>query len=67
VKYDGHRLVAILAGGELRLISRNGYDRTAVFREPFREAGRAAAEPLATASLGITIRWPAAAFLASGE
>ena len=35
VKHDGHRLVAIIAGGELKLISRNGYDRTQLFREPF--------------------------------
>jgi DNA ligase D-like protein (predicted ligase) len=35
VKHDGHRLLAIVAGDELQLISRNGHDRTAVFREPF--------------------------------
>ena len=42
VKHDGHRLVAIVAGERLQLVSRNGYDRTALFREPFRglaEAG----------------------------
>jgi len=36
------RLVAIIAGERLRLVSRNGYDRNALFREPFRglaEAG----------------------------
>ena len=36
VKHDGHRLVAVVGGGSLRLLSRNGYDRTALFREPFR-------------------------------
>ena len=34
VKHDGHRLVAIIAGERLKLVSRNGYDRTALFREP---------------------------------
>jgi bifunctional non-homologous end joining protein LigD len=37
IKHDGHRLVAIIPGdGQLILRSRNGYDRTRVFREPFR-------------------------------
>ena len=38
IKHDGHRLVvAILPGdGRLMLLSRNGYDRTRLFREPFR-------------------------------
>jgi bifunctional non-homologous end joining protein LigD len=37
IKHDGHRLVAILPGdGQLMLLSRNGYDRTKLFREPFR-------------------------------
>src|SRR5438105_10626202 len=37
IKHDGHRLVAILPGdGQLILLSRNGYDRTNLFREPFR-------------------------------
>ena len=36
VKHDGHRLVAIIAGERVKLVSRNGYDRTAQFREPFR-------------------------------
>ena len=37
VKHDGHRLIAIVPGhGQLRLLSRNGHDRTALFREPFR-------------------------------
>ena len=26
INHDGHRLLAIIAGGELRLISRNEYD-----------------------------------------
>jgi bifunctional non-homologous end joining protein LigD len=37
IKHDGHRLVAILPGdGQLTLLSRNGYDRTRLFQEPFR-------------------------------
>jgi bifunctional non-homologous end joining protein LigD len=36
IKHDGHRLVAIVAPERLTLLSRNGYDRTALFREPFR-------------------------------
>jgi ATP-dependent DNA ligase len=37
IKHDGHRLVAIIPGdGQLTLLSRNGYDRTRLFREPFR-------------------------------
>ena len=36
VKHDGHRLVATIAGERLKLISRNGYDRTELFSEPFR-------------------------------
>ena len=36
IKHDGHRLVATLPGdGQLMLLSRNGYDRTKLFREPF--------------------------------
>ena len=35
VKHDGHRLLAIVAGDDLKLISRNGHDRTQLFREPF--------------------------------
>src|SRR5215468_9685003 len=36
LKHDGHRLVAIFDGrGALRLLSRNGFDRTARFRAPF--------------------------------
>jgi len=38
IKYDGHRIVAVLDGrGGLRLITRNGYDRTPLFRAPFRD------------------------------
>jgi hypothetical protein len=36
VKHDGHRLLAIVAGDDIKLISRNGHDRTVLFREPFR-------------------------------
>jgi bifunctional non-homologous end joining protein LigD len=35
VKHDGHRLLAIADGDDLKLISRNGHDRTPLFREPF--------------------------------
>src|SRR5215467_14477865 len=38
IKYDGHRIVAVLDGrGALKLITRNGYDPTPVFRSPFRD------------------------------
>ena len=38
IKHDGHRLIAIVpARGKLKLLSRNGHDRTALFRGPFRE------------------------------
>ena len=38
VKHDGHRLVAIVAGaGSIKLLSRNGIDRTPLFRAPFRD------------------------------
>jgi bifunctional non-homologous end joining protein LigD len=43
VKHDGHRLLAIFDGESIRLLSRNGHDRTALFAEPFR--------PLALAGL----------------
>jgi bifunctional non-homologous end joining protein LigD len=42
IKHDGHRLLAIVAGDGLKLLSRNGRGRTALFPEPFRpliEAG----------------------------
>src|SRR4051812_46270566 len=36
LKHDGHRLIAVLDGrGGMRLISRNGYDRTEIFQAPF--------------------------------
>jgi bifunctional non-homologous end joining protein LigD len=35
IKHDGHRLMAIVSAGEVKLISRNGHDRTALFRAPF--------------------------------
>jgi bifunctional non-homologous end joining protein LigD len=35
IKHDGRRLLAMVEGGELKLLSRNGHDRTALFREPF--------------------------------
>jgi bifunctional non-homologous end joining protein LigD len=38
IKYDGHRLIAMVLGrGQLKLISRNGFDRTPLFRGPFRK------------------------------
>ena len=36
IKHHGHRLVAIVTPDKLTLLSRNGHDRTEVFREPFR-------------------------------
>jgi bifunctional non-homologous end joining protein LigD len=35
VKYDGHRLLAIIRSNKLHLLSRNGHDRTQLFGEPF--------------------------------
>jgi bifunctional non-homologous end joining protein LigD len=47
VKHDGHRLIAILPGrDQLRLLSRNGYDRTPQFREPFRPLIEAGLPPM---------------------
>ena len=43
IKHDGHRLVAIIANGAVKLLSRNARDRTELFAEPFR--------PFATAGL----------------
>src|SRR3954469_25419605 len=34
IKHDGHRLLAIIGPDSLKLVSRHGYDRTALFREP---------------------------------
>src|SRR4029077_8409748 len=49
IKHDGHRLVAIIDGhGRLRLISRNGYDRTDAFGAPSRLPIRA--PPIAAGS-----------------
>jgi bifunctional non-homologous end joining protein LigD len=37
IKHDGHRLLAHLPNrGQPMLLSRNGYERTKIFREPFR-------------------------------
>jgi bifunctional non-homologous end joining protein LigD len=45
IKHDGHRLVAIVtARGSLKLLSRNGHDRTPTFRNPFRDSARAASK-----------------------
>jgi len=42
IKHDGHRLIAIVPGrGQLKLLSRNGHDRTPVFRGPFRSLAAA--------------------------
>jgi bifunctional non-homologous end joining protein LigD len=46
MKHDGHRLLAIVAGSELRLISRNGHDRTPLFRAPFDKLAAAGLPPL---------------------
>jgi bifunctional non-homologous end joining protein LigD len=38
IKHDGQRLVALVDGrGVLRLLSRNGYDRSKLFRAPFHD------------------------------
>jgi bifunctional non-homologous end joining protein LigD len=44
IKHDGHRLVAIIADGAVRLLSRNARDRTELFAAPF-EKLRAAGLP----------------------
>lgn len=41
VKADGHRLLATVRGGDLKLLSRNGHDRTQMFHEPFRQLAKA--------------------------
>jgi bifunctional non-homologous end joining protein LigD len=46
VKHDGHRLLAIVSGGDIKLLSRNGYDRTALFRTPFDQLVAAGLPPL---------------------
>jgi bifunctional non-homologous end joining protein LigD len=46
VKHDGHRLLAIVAGGEVQLISRNGHNRTQLFRAPFGNLAAAGLPPL---------------------
>jgi bifunctional non-homologous end joining protein LigD len=46
IKHDGHRLLAIVAGDSLQLISRNGHDRTTLFHEPFRPLAAAGLPPL---------------------
>jgi bifunctional non-homologous end joining protein LigD len=35
VKHDGHRLAVIAGSGEVRLLSRNGYERTKQFGSVF--------------------------------
>jgi bifunctional non-homologous end joining protein LigD len=46
VKHDGHRLLAIVSGDDLKLISRNGHDRTHLFRAPFDKPAAAGLPPL---------------------
>ncbi len=42
IKHDGHRLIAIVPGrGQLKLLSHNGFDRTPLFRGPFRKLSAA--------------------------
>ena len=42
IKHDGHRPIAIVPGrGQLKLLSRNGFDRTPLFRGPFRKLSAA--------------------------
>lgn len=42
VQHDGHRLIAIAARGEPKLISHKLHDRTALFRLPFEKLDAAA-------------------------
>jgi bifunctional non-homologous end joining protein LigD len=46
IKHDGHRLLAIVSAGEVKLISRNDHDRTALFRAPFDKLADAGLPPL---------------------
>jgi bifunctional non-homologous end joining protein LigD len=46
VKHDGHRLLAVVDGDEIKLISRNGHDRTPLFRAPFNKLITAGLPPL---------------------
>jgi bifunctional non-homologous end joining protein LigD len=46
IKHDGHRLLAIVAGDDVKLISRNGHDRTPLFRAPFDKLAAARLPPL---------------------
>jgi bifunctional non-homologous end joining protein LigD len=46
IKHDGHRLAAIVTGDSLKLLSRNGRDRTALFREPFLDLIEAGLPPM---------------------
>jgi bifunctional non-homologous end joining protein LigD len=46
IKHDGHRLIAILAGGAVKLLSRNARERTELFAEPFRALAAAGLPPL---------------------
>jgi bifunctional non-homologous end joining protein LigD len=46
IKHDGHRLLAIVAGDDVKLISRYGHDRTALFRAPFDKLAAAGLPPL---------------------
>ena len=61
VKHDGHRLLAVVTAGELRLMSCNGHDRTELFREPFRSLAAVGLPPVAArrrespASAGLSI------------
>jgi bifunctional non-homologous end joining protein LigD len=46
IKHDGHPLLAIIDGDDVKLISRNGHDRTHLFREPFEKLAVAGIPPL---------------------
>jgi bifunctional non-homologous end joining protein LigD len=46
IKHDGHRLVAIIADGAVKLLSRNARDRSELFVEPFRALAAAELPPL---------------------
>jgi len=46
IKHDGHPLLAIIDGDDVKLISRNGHDRAHLFREPFEKLAVAGIPPL---------------------
>jgi hypothetical protein len=58
IKYDGYRLLAMVPGREqLKLISRNGFDRTPLFRAPFRKLAASGRRP-PRRGLGLPLQEP---------